>query len=160
MKKNNIVFLDLDGVIVVGDKDDRMYPWGKHEPFDMRAVRVLNSIYDVIPFDIVLSSDWRNQFSMKNLVSMFEFFKVKANIVGVTRNSVNYIGTDLEGGRSEEINWYVDAHKDEIQAWVSVDDLKMYQLEHFVECPKWLEGIKQCGIKEKIIKELKSQLDE
>ena len=39
-----------------------------------------------------------------------------------------------------------------ITHWVAVDDLKMFDLENFVHCPRSMEGIKQSGVKEKILK--------
>lgn len=160
MKKKIIIFLDIDDVMAVGWVKQKLYPWGKHLPFDKKCVGVLNSIYDEIPFDIVVSSDWRNYFSIETLRKIFDEFKVKASVIDITPNSGGYIPMNLAGGRVEEIETYLEQHKDEILAWVSVDNLKMYDLEHFVETPKWTEGIKQTGIKEKIIKELKNQIYE
>jgi hypothetical protein len=79
---------------------------------------------------------------------------------------------ELELERSMEIQHWVDNHS-EITHWVAVDDLDMSVqflgdrfsardgsdskpgLTNFVHTPRSSEGIKQCGIKEKIIKFLK-----
>jgi hypothetical protein len=72
---------------------------------------------------------------------------------------------DLEQCRIIEIKQYLHDHP-EITHWVSVDDLRMgksgldysiqyeheWGLDNFVETPRSTEGIKQSGIKEKIIK--------
>ena len=71
---------------------------------------------------------------------------------------------DLEGTRSLEIKEWLGNHP-EVTHWVAVDDLNMakigldssvqfeheWGLDNFVLTPRDNEGIKQCGIKEKII---------
>jgi hypothetical protein len=66
---------------------------------------------------------------------------------------------DLEMTRVIEIKQYLHDHP-EITHWVSVDDLDMgkngeswkdWGLDNFVLTPSGVEGIKQSGIKEKII---------
>jgi len=159
MKNRIILFLDIDDVISVGWVKQKLYPWGKHLPFDKKCVNVLNAIYDEINYEIVVSSDWRNSFSLDVLKMIFKEFNVKAEVVDITPNSGGYIPTNLDGGRIEEIETYLKENEDEILAWVSVDDLKLFDLEYFVHCPKWTEGIKQTGIKEKILKIFKKQLN-
>ena len=75
----------------------------------------------------------------------------------------------LEQERSIEINQYLEDHP-EITHWVAVDDLNMgipqkheswgdmemdWGLTNFVLTPKGSEGIKQSGIKDKILNLLK-----
>jgi hypothetical protein len=64
--------------------------------------------------------------------------------------------TELEQTRSLEILRYLRDHP-EITKWVAVDDLDMsvrngWGLTNFVLTPRSYEGIKQVGIKDKIIK--------
>ena len=75
---------------------------------------------------------------------------------------------DLEQTRSIEIRQYIINHP-EITHWVSVDDLNMgktglyygmefehdWGLDNFVLTPQSTQGIKQTGIKEKILNFLK-----
>jgi hypothetical protein len=159
MKKRVVIFLDIDGVISVGWCKSKLTKWGLCPPLDKKCCDVLNALYDEIPYEIVISSDWRNQFSINNLREMFAHYNIKAPVIDITPNSGGYTPTNLEGGRIEEITLYLERNKDEILAWVAVDDLLMFQLEYFVCCPKWMQGIKQTGIKEKIIKELKLQIN-
>jgi hypothetical protein len=72
---------------------------------------------------------------------------------------------DLEQTRTIEIKQYLHDHP-EITHWVAVDDLDMskngegreyWGLDNFVLTPKSTEGIKQVGIKEKILKFLKDE---
>jgi hypothetical protein len=78
---------------------------------------------------------------------------------------------DIELERSMEIGHWLDNHS-EVTHWVAIDDLNMSVdflgeqfipsngsddkagLTNFVHTPRNYEGIKQCGIKEKIIKHL------
>ncbi len=71
---------------------------------------------------------------------------------------------DLEQTRTIEIKQYLHDHP-EVTHWVSVDDLNMgkigepwkdiWAIDNFVLTPKSNEGIKQSGVKEKILKFLK-----
>lgn len=170
-KRKPIVFLDIDGVIRVGWTNQKMYPWGRHEPLDKKCCNVLNSIYDEIPFNIVISSDWRKHFTVGQFNEMFEHFGIKAKVIGVTPHSEKYDSANgshsddefcelTECGRAEEINEWLGNNED-ITVWVAVDDINMTDgLEHFVVCTRpTSQGIKQSGIKEKIIKTLKEQIN-
>ena len=150
--QKKIIFLDLDGVIVVGWNTSKQYLWGDQEKFDQKCVNVLNDIIRQTDAEIVLSSDWRHHFTLEQLDQMFKYFGVIKSPIDTTKTSPLYTANDLEGGRVEEIKMYIDEHNDEIEQWVVVDDLNMVDLEpNFVNCPKWVEGIKQSGIKQKII---------
>jgi hypothetical protein len=70
---------------------------------------------------------------------------------------------DLEQTRSLEISQYLGQNT-HVTHWVSIDDLDMslrgeddkkWGLKNFVLTPMRLEGIKQSGVKEKILKFLK-----
>ena len=66
-----------------------------------------------------------------------------------------------ERARILEIEKYLEMNTD-ITHWVAIDDLNMspeynqgHGLEHFVLTPRSNEGIKQSGVKEKLIDKLK-----
>ena len=72
---------------------------------------------------------------------------------GVKFESLN----DLEICRAEEIIEYIENHQLQSNKWVAIDDLNMSKYlsdEHFVYTPRVNEGIKQSGIKDKILKRL------
>jgi len=85
--------------------------------------------------------------------------------MGFTPSMKSYNDTNLEGGRVDEIKSWLHTHawKDDIK-WVAIDDLNMSieytekmeniggGLKNFVHCPRHTEGIKQCGVKDKILK--------
>jgi hypothetical protein len=86
-----------------------------------------------------------------------------------TKSFIWSVTYDLEQSRYVEITQYLMDHP-EITHWVSVDDLHMgrhvenskygafdrddWGLENFVWTPRPSEGIKQAGVKEKILKYL------
>ena len=153
-----IIFLDLDGVLVpmwgagifsAMSKDNK---WSA-EPFCRKAVKILNDILEITDAEIVISSDWRNHYRLSEMIEIFKANGVNKTPIGFTRNSKSYTGMNLEGGRVTEIREWVYTHR--IEHWVSIDDLDMFDLEpHFAHCKSPNEGIKQNGVKEKVLKAL------
>lgn len=151
-----IIFLDIDGVLATSPcwnmKTDNKY---NAYPFDKKAVKVLNKILKETDAKIVLSSDWKYHYDLKALTVIF----LEMNGVSLAPFDITPMHTtnamNLEGGRVGEIKaWLKDnAEKLGVTHWVAVDDMNMTEgLSNFVHCPKHMEGIKQIGVKEKIIK--------
>ena len=149
-----VIFLDIDGVICTSacfgrGKDNK---WGAYM-FDPKAVSTLNFILQETGAEIILTSDWRNHYTLQEMREIFCHFNVIKGPIGFTPSSKTYRGDNLEGGRVDEINMWLETHawKKDIK-WVAVDDLNMVDLSpNFVLCPRVQEGIKQVGIKDKII---------
>ena len=148
----------------------------RFDDFDEKAVRILNQILEETGAEIVVSSDWKR---WANVEEMGEYYESK----GITRKPIaltpdlgdctwenedreNWVWSprwDLEMSRVVEIRQYLHDHP-EITHWVAIDDLhlgktdeswKNWGLTNFVLTPRSNEGIKQSGIKEKILKYLK-----
>ena len=179
MKK--IIFLDIDGVVAL-DKQffmNRAKFHKKHPamaelrvpyPWDEGAVKVLNEILDATDAEIVLSSDWRLHWNLDELKGIFTWNGVKKSPIAVTPNIVEKMSSDLEDERQYQIQEYKREHKPE--SWVAIDDLDMSikflgdrfaskddsdkkpGLKNFVHTPRSREGIKQSGIKKKVLKHL------
>ena len=156
----------------------------RFDNFNKKAVAVLNEILEETGAEIVVSSDWKR---WANVEEMGEYYELKGIIkkpIAFTPdlgkctwyNNMTWIWStqwDLEMCRVIEIKQYLHDHP-EITHWVSVDDLRMgkegldysipyeheWGLDNFVETPKSTEGIKQTGIKEKIIKFLNSEIQD
>jgi len=161
-----IIFLDIDGVLTTsqcwGKGDDNK--WGAYM-FDHKCVAVLNFILKETGAEIVLSSDWKTHYTLFEMCEIFTHNGVIKGPIGFTPNSKTYTGDNLEGGRVDEIKGWLkhNAWKNDIK-WVVIDDLNMSVnyaeklgnvgggLDNFVHCPKHMEGIKQTGVKEKILK--------
>jgi len=154
-----ILFLDHDGVICLSSE------WGSRyknkegldsvfDRFNEKAIKVLNEIIEETDCEIVISSDWRFHASLSQ---MRELYKIR----GIIKQPIGYTGyvksnsADLEWARATEINNWLDTHDTKsVMKWVAVDDLDMltWLTDNFVRTPRSSEGIKQSGIKEKIIK--------
>ena len=145
----------------------------RFDDFDKKAVKILNEILNETGAEIVVSSDWRYHATLEELGEYYISQGISKKPIGVTKRlgecdqPENFIWSrqwDLEQSRSLEILQYLRDNP-EVTEWVAVDDLnmgkdeewKIWGLNNFVLTPKSSEGIKQSGIKEKIIKYLNSK---
>lgn len=159
MGNGAIIFLDIDGVLATV-KQYNISPIGKSWlrkydvcPFDKKCVKVLNDILKKTDAEIVISSDWRTSFSLEELGDIFSINGVLKTPVGVTPSyptSMSY----YEKNRAAEIELYVKYN--EIKIWIAIDDMNMshWLKDHFFFCNNEWEGIKQSGLKQKILKYL------
>lgn len=140
----------------------------RFDDFDKNAVKILNEILEETDVEIVVSSDWRCHANLEELGEYFLLQGILKKPVGVTKmlgdcnQPENYPWLekwDLEQSRSLEIKQYLHDHP-EITQWVAVDDINMgkngeawkdWGLDNFVHTPSSSEGIKQSGIKDKIL---------
>jgi hypothetical protein len=146
----------------------------RFDNFNKKAIKILNEILEETGAEVVVSSDWKR---WANVEEMGEYYESKGIIkkpIALTPNLGqctwydNWVWSrewDLEMSRVIEIKQYLHDHP-EITHWVSIDDLDMgktgvkwgsefehdWALDNFVLTPKSNEGIKQSGIKEKVIK--------
>ena len=150
----------------------------RFDNFNKKAINILNEILEETNAEIVISSDWKRWASVEEMGEYYESQGIKKKPIAFTKNlgdcdvPDNFIWSrqwDLEQSRSLEIKQYLKDNP-QITHWVSVDDLNMgipqthetwgememdWGLTNFVLTPKSREGIKQNGIKEKIIEFLK-----
>lgn len=158
-KTNKMIFLDIDGVLATITQynlTQNSKSWVKKYnvyPFDKKCVKVLNEIIENIDVEIVISSDWRQYYTIEELGDIFQINGIIKKPIDVTEMfSTSSIG--LEKNRALEILSYVEKNK--INNWIAIDDLDMshWLKNKFVLCGRVNEGIKQSGLKEKIIKKL------
>ena len=145
----------------------------RFDDFDEKAVRVLNQILEETRAEIVVSSDWKRWANVEEMGEYYESQGIIKKPIALTPNLgectwyTNDVWVwsakwDLEMSRVIEIKQYLHDHP-EITHWVAIDDLNMgrdeewknWGLDNFVLTPRSNEGIKQSGIKEKILKYLK-----
>ena len=149
----------------------------RFDNFDKKSVKILNEILEETGAEIVVSSDWRfyatleelgdyytSQGIIKKPIATTEIFK---DIFPKEWSTLRF-RADLELERYMEIDNWLKNHS-EVTQWVAVDDLDMSVeflgdrfssadgsdakpgLSNFVLTPRVNEGIKQSGIKEKIL---------
>ncbi len=159
------IFLDIDGVLATNKEfmRNRTKFWEKHPamkelgvpyPWDKGCVQILNEILDSTNAVIVLSSDWRIHWGLNDLKLIFTWNGVKKSPIDVTvRNK--FMEPELEKERVYEIMDYVWSMN--MENYVIIDDMN---LGHFMEDKtKFVrtissQGLKQTGIKDKIINKL------
>lgn len=174
MYSMKIMFLDHDGVICLSSE------WGSRfknkqgldsvfDRFNEKAIKVLNEIIEKTDCEIVISSDWKYHATLEQMQELYKIRGIKKSPIGYTTNAISSssklwsVDSEPNETRSYEIKDYLNNHP-EITKWVAVDDLDMSEhygeisgnflwgLKNFVHTPKSNEGIKQLGIKDKIIK--------
>ena len=157
----------------------------RFDNFNKKAVKILNEILEETGAEIVVSSDWKRWATVEEMGEYYESKGIKKKPIDFTPNlgqctwyikayPAGFIWSrawELEQTRTIEIKQYLVDHP-EITHWVSIDDLRMgktgldysvpyeheWGLDNFVETPKITEGIKQSGVKEKIIKFLNNDI--
>ena len=154
----------------------------RFDDFDKKAIKILNEIIEQTGCEIIVSSDWRLHATLEELGDYYISQGIIKRPIAVTDifkdlfpkewNAFRF-RAELELERSMEIGHWLENHP-EVTHWVAVDDLNMSSeflskyfsdgesdknpgLSNFVLTPKSSEGIKQCGIKEKIIKFLTNE---
>lgn len=146
----------------------------RFDNFDKKSIKILNEILEETGALIVVSSDWR---AWADVEEMGDYYQQQ----GIIRKPIDFTPRsytmpeiipwhpvwDLEGSRTLEIQEWLKNHP-EVTHWVAVDDLDMswkdvsesrsgsgWGLTNFVHTPRVSEGIKQLGVKEKILSFLK-----
>jgi len=168
-----VIFLDIDGVLATNKEysTNRIKFRKKHPeaerlkipyPYNKDCVEIFNEIITLVDPYIVLSSDWREHF---NLYEMDEIFKFN----GIIKSPQDFTDTDgvsfgnMVRNRAYQIGKYINQHP-EITRWVAIDDMDMRPYMKITNEDENMivtgdnEGIKQLGIKNKIIKKLNFEL--
>jgi len=149
----------------------------RFDNFDKKAIKILNEILEETDAEIIVSSDWRQHATLEELGMYYLEQGIIKVPIGITNRNIadcdvpnNFIWNrewDLEQCRCFEIKQYLKDNS-QITHWVAIDDLNMgksglhysmefehdWGLDNFVHTPLSSEGIKQSGIKEKILKYL------
>jgi len=142
----------------------------RFDDFDQKAVKVLNEILKETGAEIIVSSDWRLHANLEELGEYYLSKGVLKAPIGVTKRYFDCDNPDelewnrrtaYEQQRCIEVKQYLIDHP-EITQWVCIDDLQLgikdtyghlqkWGLQNFVHTPKMSEGIKQSGIKDRIL---------
>ena len=142
----------------------------RFDNFDKKAIKVLNEILEKTGAEIVVSSDWKVWCTVEEMGDYYESQGIIKRPIDFTTNMIDgekvtwHRNWDLEGTRSVQIQEWLKEHP-EVTHWVVIDDLNMaktglhysmefeheWGLDNFVHTPLRTEGIKQVGVKEKVL---------
>ena len=141
----------------------------RFDNFDQKAIKVLNQILEQTDAEIVVSSDWRTWATLEELGEFYLTQGIVKKPIALTPTLASfdpksaelfYYKRWYERTRITEIKEWLK--NNQVDKWVAIDDLNMspqfnggYGLDNFVLTPRSTEGIKQSGIKEKILGFLK-----
>ncbi len=134
----------------------------RFDNFDKKAVKVLNEILEATDAEIVVSSDWKRHATLEELGDYYEMQGIVKRPIALTPNLEDF---DDETNRLFlHKKWYERIRVLEIrkflednptEKWLVIDDMDLGRegLENFVITSRpFTEGIKQSGLKEKMIK--------
>jgi hypothetical protein len=147
----------------------------RFDNFDKKSVSILNQVLEETGAEIVVSSDWRLHATLEEIGEYYLSQGIIKRPIGFTKRYLDCCNVDefvyekrtiYEQQRCIEIKQYLTDHP-EITNWVCIDDLQLgeqdsngdnqnWGLSNFVHTPRMNEGIKQSGVKEKIINHLKN----
>ena len=163
-----VIFLDIDGVLATTkqyftnrtkfrekniDAKELNLPY----PWDKECVDVFNEILDATNAVIVLSSDWKHHWSLEEIDKVFKWNGVIKSPIAYTPNDSVSFG-NLTMNRAWEIEKYI--REVGVDNYVVIDDLwvNKYMKSNGSEDRAFItresEGLKQTGLKDKIIKKL------
>ena len=108
----NFLFLDFDGVFILNDV------------VDLKSVKNLNNIIKETNANIVISSDWRNHHTIKELETLFIEWGIVGEIFGVTEKVGDNSFMLLEHNRTEEIEKFIKDNN--VDKYAIIDDMELY----------------------------------
>ena len=165
--KNNIIFLDIDGVLCTYKqyslKSTAKTYIEKYNvyPFDIECVKIFNEILDASSYDIVLSSDWGKYYKLNEIQDIFKLNNVKKYPFDIIKQ-ITISFSNLSLNRAASIEKYYLDNINNIDNYIDDLDLhnyfdssksKLINSDRFIYCSKGdFEGLKQTNIKEKILK--------
>lgn len=151
----------------------------RFDNFDEGCIKILNEIIEETNCEIVVSSDWRLHVTLEEMGTYYTDKGIIKEPIGFTHsmsydeyessrvdNTFKNWNYEYEETRANEIRQYLSEHP-EITHWVAIDDINMryysydyngefivpWGLKNFIQTI-YNEGLKQTGLKEKIIKYL------
>jgi hypothetical protein len=169
----NTIFLDIDGVLATNKeygtnrtKFRKKYPEAERlripYPFNKGCVDIFNEIITETNSFIVLSSDWREYWNLSEIDEIFKYNGVIKSPEDFTTTEIVSFGNSVKN-RVYQIGQYLNTHP-EITNWVAIDDMnmkgymKITNEDDKMVLTKDSEGLKQKGIKNKIINILNPKL--
>ncbi|HKZ62464.1 MAG TPA: HAD domain-containing protein [Nitrososphaera sp.] len=153
-----ILFLDIDGVMVLDPHKGKNEGVHGHDPFYKPSVRALNHIISSTKCKIVNSSGWRRFFDFEQIQEIFQWNGVQQVPIGFTQDYDGEEkqvppGKEIEMIRCREVLSWLRAHDTNGRpSWCAVDDMDLsFGLDKFVRCPDNNSGLSYRGVPENVI---------
>ena len=155
-----ILFLDIDGVMVLEPHKSSGQGVHGHDPFFKGSIEALNNIITSTKCEIVISSGWRRFFDLEQIQEIFLWNGIHKVPIGFTQD---YDGKselpaqrEIEMLRCLEVMSWLRAHDANGRfSWCVVDDMDLsFGLDKFVRCPNNKLGLSYEEVQEKIISTL------
>lgn len=124
-----VIFVDVDGPLAYGTYMEGRFKIGKISmpyPWVKEACDALAQIIKETDAKVVISSDWKLHYTLEQLGQIFEHYNIPNVIIDKTHaKRTSAFSYELELERSTQIMDWVDEHKDEIESWIAIDDLRL-----------------------------------
>ena len=166
-----MLFLDLDGVLATNKefflnvvnfqcKNEWAKKLNVQYPFNKGCVDIFNELVESSDFEIVLSSDWKDHYTLDQIGEIFAHNGVKKSPTHKTGNRINSTSPhDLEINRYFQVMDFVNEYNPD--NWIVIDDLDLGPFfdkdgngdKFFLT--KSSEGLKKTGLKSKLISKLR-----
>lgn len=160
------IFLDIDGPLATNKQffiNKKKFwennQWAKNlkvpYPFDKECVQIFNEILEETDAEIVLSSDWKNHWDLIDLDIIFKNNNIIKSPRSLTKNDVVSMN-NIEKNRAYQIELFI--HNFKIDNYVVIDDLNLTKFMNITQDDdkfvliKESQGLKEIGVKEKIIR--------
>ncbi len=134
-----VVFLDFDGVL-------NNYGFLKQQPhrmdrLDPAAVARLNAILERSGAKVVISSSWRIHHSLDELRQRLCEVGFAGEVIGRTPDISWEEYGDPFRGRAEEIQSWLEQHREPLESYVVLDDIYLEDLAHVLVKTEFMAGL-------------------
>ena len=124
----------LDGKVKITETTVIPYAWEQEQCDSLK--RILKATGAVV----VISSDWKQYYTLEQIRSMFRYYGLPGrSVVGVTINDKPKLSANHQFTRAHQIKEWVKSRKPE--AWVAIDDMNLgHEFERYGKEMKWMSG--------------------
>jgi len=117
------IFLDIDGVLVKEEAPGTVIDLDEELKFDEPCLTLFETVIQKHEHSrIVISSSWREVFSLEAIKSYFSSPAVAAQVIGVTPQ----LSYPIQYFRHQEVLLYLKQQGLEAQPWIAIDDIAQH----------------------------------
>lgn len=124
-----LIFLDIDGPLAY-----ETWELGKVEistcttinyPLNKESCESLARIIEATDAKIIISSDWKYWYTLKQLNEILEYYDIPGVAIGVTHHRKRKLSSAYANDRAYQIITFVNDFKDSIDSWIAIDDFEL-----------------------------------